>query len=150
MKKFFAISVMALLALAAQAQAPRYASETLTSFSYGTNYIYVGSTSNLNLAIDCRYQSTVAVAIAFQLDGTEAPVQTLTFQRSVDGSNWETLAGKKSVVGITGTSDTQSVTITNLPTYGAGFIRLASWANASTNQSVTNYIVKYSVKMNAP
>lgn len=133
------------LAFAATAQELRYAVESLTLPGGATQFVAGGGTTNINASIDVRKQNTVAVSIAFKMTGTDTSTNVLTFQRSLDNSTWETLAAKKTAIGIAATSGTQTVTVTNIPTYGAGYIRLATWLNEGS-ESATNIVVSYAIK----
>lgn len=144
MKKL--IVAIAALALCASLQAQVYNVQTLTNAcSVAASGTLTGGTPT----IDVRKQKDVAVQIVLGLPSSGTDVMTYTFERSVDGSNWETLAAKKTVVGIAATGATTSTTVTNINTYGCGYIRLASVANGSSSLALTN-TVKYALKINAP
>jgi hypothetical protein len=145
MKKILTIiSVLGLFASAVNAQT--YAAQSVTV----TNAIAASSTENLNQVIDCRKQKDVAIQISFKMSSSGTGNQTFVFDRSVDGSTWNSLAADKTTVVVAATGATLSTTVTNLNTYGAGFLRLVSWQNGQAGQYATNTSVKYGIKIAAP
>lgn len=145
MKYLSAIAACLLLAVTV-VSAQTYGAQTTT---LATNAVAASSTETLSTVIDCGKQDTVAVQIAFKMSGSGTGNQTLTFERSVDGISYETLAAKKTAVVIAATGATTSVTVTNIPSYGAKYIKLSSWANADAGVYTTNMVVKYAVKIPA-
>ena len=116
----------------------------------GTSNITASSTATINAGIDCRKQKKVGVQVQFKLSGSGTDNQVLTFERSLDGSNWETLAANKHTITVAATGATESVTIDEIDCKGAGYLRLASWQNGSSSRYTTNVVVKYALKINAP
>lgn len=147
--KITLIAFVAALALPAAAQS--YNIKLPTGYTSTQRVLGMGTT-NLNWTFAVPKQTSVAVAISFKLDDTGTNgVQTLTFERSVDNSNWETLAAKKTVIGIASTGETVSTTVTNIPLYGAGFLRLSTWLNGDGTGghgviAATNIVVKFAEK----
>lgn len=145
MKKLL-ITIAALGIFASAVNAQTYATQSLTV----TNAVAASSTETLNQIIDCRKQKDVAVQIAFKMSSTGTGNQTFVFDRSVDGSAWNSLAADKTTVVIAATGATLSVTTTNINTYGCGYLRLVSWQNGQAGQYATNTAVKYGIKIAAP
>lgn len=144
-KLIMLIGALAIAAISTQAQT--YSAQNV---GLGLTAIAATGASNILATLDVRKQKDVAVQIDFKLSGSGTGNQTLVFERSVDGSTWTTLSADKSSVVIAATSGTVSTTVTNLPTYGCGWIRLATWTNADASRYVTNLTVKYAIKINAP
>lgn len=148
MKKLITIVAIAAICVT---EAAGYDSETLT---LATNNVAAASAAFEYAKIPCGGQKDVAVHIEFSMDGAGTAAQTFVFGRSVTGStnDIETLGAARTVVGIAATGNTRSVTVTNIPTYGAGFIYLIYSTNATAAAGVTrtNTIIKYGEKTMAP
>ena len=144
MKKLLLLATV--FAAVASASAQIYAPQTLTVMAP----IAGSATSTSNTVINVNKQKDVAVSIGFLMSSSGTGNQTLTFQRSVDGVSWETLAASKTVVVIAATGATESITVTNIPSNGAGYIRLATWANGQADRTLTNTVLSYAVKIGAP
>ena len=144
MKKL--LLLVAVFATVTSAKAQIYASQNMTVMAP----IAGSATSTSNSVIYVGKQKDVAVSFSFLMSSTGTGNQTLTFQRSVDGVNWETLAASKTVVVIAATGATESCTVTNIPSNGAGYIRLATWANGQSGQTCTNTALSYAIKIGAP
>lgn len=147
------LSIIGLVALCAsvKAQVPTYASQTLGTFTCAA-----ATATNLWLAssngwtVDCRKQANVAVSFTGTntLDNVGSAVVNLIYQRSVDGSNYETNNG---VWGVTMQGKNSCTVITNLPSQSAGYIRFlyaTNAAGASTNLGIAT--LSYGVKISAP
>lgn len=153
LKTLMVVTVM--LALAAFTVRAQYSPKPLTLDSGSTQTVLAGGTTNFAAGnvIYCGKQASVPVSIAFKMDGAGTGAQTLVFARSVDGSKYESLAAKRTTVGIAATGATESITVTNIPTYGAAYIKLVSWANGETAGSgvnATNIVLKWGEKIGAP
>lgn len=153
MKKIIALFLFA-SALAVMAQVPIYAPQTLVNSTTIYTNVMGSTASNVNYTIDCRKQASVAVQISQVYDRAGTVATLYYFQRSLDNITWDyPLASMASdnVVGIAGTGNTPSVTVTNIPTYGCGYMRLAWITNASAaSVNLTNLVVKYAVKISSP
>jgi hypothetical protein len=97
-------------------------------------------------------QKDVAVHLEFKLDAAGTDNQTFVFGRSISSStnDIETLAAKRTVIAIAGTGTTKSVTVTNIPTHGAGYIWLIYRTNACATAVNTNMVIRWGNKQNAP
>lgn len=142
MKKLFLTLISALgVSIAAHAQAPIYQSQTLGTF------ICAGSAAtNIGYVIDCRKQDSVALQVQQRLSTSGTDAQTLVVSRSVDGVNFGTALQS---ITITPVASTTSTVVTNIPTHGAGYIKIHYWTNAAASALSTNTI-KYAVKISAP
>lgn len=141
------LTIIAALGLFSSAvNAQTYAAQSITV----TNAIAASSSETINGVMDVRKQKDVAVQIQFLMSSTGTGNQTFVFARSVDNVNWNSLAADHTTVVVAATGATLSVTTTNLPTYGCGYIRLESWANGQAGQYATNTAVKYGIKIAAP
>lgn len=150
MKKLFYIALVALavIAFAPKVQAG-YDGETAT---LRTNAVVASSAEFLYTKIPCGGQKDVAVHIEFNMSAADTSAQTFVFARSVTGStnDLETLSAKQTAVVIPATGATRSLTITNIPTFGAGTLYLIYSTNAAASAYRTNLIVKYGEKTMAP
>ena len=141
MKKTLSIIAVCVLALSASAQ-NTYVNLTIPDTIAG------GVTTNVAQVIDVTKQASVAVQATFAFAASSSNgVQTLTFSWSNDRSQWTT---QTKAVGLTPNSTTAVSVLTNLPTYGARYMRLDSWANGDGVAVITNIVVNYAVKVGAP
>ena len=148
MKKLFLL--FSALALAVSAQAQTYSPLTIAS-GYPT-VLAANSATTLasSVVFDVRKQKDVAVMLRWVgLDTGSNGVVSFTFARGVDGSTFETLAAKRTVIAIASTGAATNVCITNIPSYGAGFIKLISLAN-DDSAGLTNIVIKEATKIGAP
>lgn len=115
---------------------------TLTNTAAGTatNLPTGGNT------LDCRKQSSVAVQISQTLDGNSTDPLGYFFQRSVDGTNWSVPGQYVTVASV---NLTRIVTITNIPTYGAGYVKLTYMTNVGA-AAATNVFIRWAQKLNVP
>lgn len=151
MKKLLSfIGLVALVASinTATAQSPSYCAQTL----WTTNGAGIPAETAVlgNSIIDCRKQAKVAVAITAQSD-TDGAGLGLCFVPSLDGTTYGTTTkGESSHKLVTFTpGQTATTVITNLDTYGAGYLKLLYLTN-DTGAACTNISVKYAVKISAP
>jgi hypothetical protein len=131
------LSLLVTLALPAMAQ-----NYVLQSLTLSTNTVPADTTNTFNDVIDAR-ASVVPVQVTFKLSGAGTDDQTLTFEQSVDRTNWFELGDV--VIAATGTNSVTAVT--NLtPLTGWGYLRLSTWDNDAAAEAVTNLAVVYSLK----
>ena len=124
---------------------PSYAQGT-ESVSLSVSSLTAGSTSNILATIDTRKQETVAVALAFNCSvATNVVPLTITFDKSVDGSNWSDKDTFSWSYVRDGTTNTIYAT-TNITTGGYPYIRLKTIANPGSAGVVTLESFKYFVK----
>jgi hypothetical protein len=137
-----------------QAQTPVYAATTLVNSATTYTNIAGATATNFNYVLDVRKQAKVTLQISQVFDGAGTANCIYYFQRSVDGITYDFASAAEqgsSVVTIAGTGNTPVVTTTNLDTGGCGYIRLAWITNASASTvNVTNLVIKYGVKIQAP
>lgn len=140
------LSIAAVLALAASVNAQTYSYQSL---DIGTNMVEYGETQTANAVMDVRKQDDVCFLLSFNLNSTGTGDQTLVFERSLDGTTWGTAGtpGAAQTVVVAATSDTTLTLMTNLPTYGCGWIRLKSWANGDDAEEATNIVCGYAIKI---
>lgn len=115
-----------------------------------SNSVTVAAVSGTNVAkvIDCRKQASVGFQIEVQNDATGAIDLIIPFQRSIDGVNWATANATTISLPINGV--TKQTVFTNVATWGAGYMRIPHITNATATVNVTNLIISYGVKINAP
>jgi hypothetical protein len=154
MKKYilpFLIMAAGALSVAAQS-GPVYSPQTLALDKSTLQTVLATGTTNFlaGNVIYVQKQKDVAVQIYFKLSDSDTANQTFVFQRSVDGVNYESLSAKMDTIVVAATGATASITVTNINTYGAGYIKLKSIQNGSSTGNLTNLVISYGVKINAP
>lgn len=141
MKKFI-LMLAAIAALTMSAEAQTYGVQTLGSFmaqgAAATNVAYV---------VDVRKQSTVTLQWDRISSGAGAQVISLAFSRSTDGSTYNSALDSLTLASGGATATT---TVTNIPTYGAGYIKIHYMTNANADTVFTTNTLKYAVKIGAP
>lgn len=148
----FLITLTVLLVAPPEASAQRY--DTVTALSYvGTYTNCAGSSAtNVNVIIDTRKQDKVMVQGSFMNDAAGTAVLGFYFCRSADGTYYDGTngtAGQYVTVAAAGNATVHFMT--NLPSYGAGYLKLAYVTNAAAaTVNTTNLTVKYAVKIGAP
>lgn len=125
-----------------EAQVPTYAPQTL----YSSVYITTATATNVAKVIDTSHQNTAAVQLTQTGDGASTANVIYLFVYSVDGVNYDLVNTKVVSVPLTGATTTTAVT--NLSSFGAGYIKLL-YATNSSGVNVTN-TVTYGVKMSSP
>lgn len=96
-------------------------------------------TSNTGSPVKLANHDNVGFAFRFQGDQAGTGAITLTFARSVDGTNWETTPRFTWSVALNG--NTAVVAYTNFPSAvigAAGYLKVAQIANADANATATN------------
>jgi len=129
---------------------PRYITEDMT---LGSNNVAASGTLTINQAVDLRKVSDVAVQVYLKQTGSGTDNHTLTVEKSLDGSNWGTIAGGKWSIVVPGNGTTAVVAVTNLTETAArplGWIRLATLVNGDSGDDLTNVAIKVSYKMDTP
>lgn len=145
MKKLFITLGLALLCVSVKAQSPIYAPQSL-----GVYTCAAATATNLGYVISCGKQANVGIMVASTntLDLTGTGNTLYYYQRSIDGTYYET---NLSVFAVPGQGKNPAVVVTNIPSQGAGFIRIAYATNAfgaSTNLGWGQ--MWYGVKINSP
>lgn len=125
------------------AQVPTSASETV----YTGSSCAATTTVTKNLVIDCSKQASVGVLISQKCSGASVSNMVYTFVRSVDGSTYDTIG---TTVTVTGNGTNQKSVLTNLPSYGANYIKLTTYAWDDPATYCTNMSMSYGVKISAP
>ena len=141
MKKLFLTLAAGLIACAVSAQEPRYAAQTL-----GTYLNAAQAATNVAYVVDCRKQNYVTFQVDNQMSTSATDVQTFAFSRSVDGLTYSTTL---QTFTLTPVASTASTLITNINTYGCGYIKFNYTTNAAATAIATNTI-KYGIKISAP
>ncbi len=132
----------------AQLAGPTYGVATAVSYIGISTNVAGSAATNLAAVISCGKQASVTVQAVSRNDASGTAAMGYFFQRSVDGVSYET-TGQYVTIAANGTSD--AILITNLPTLGCGYIKLAYLTNAAAaTVNTTNLVVKYGVKMSAP
>lgn len=130
----------------ASAQTPIYASQTLPLY---TNWCTASSAMLMtNIVLDCRKQNNICLQVSLYGDRAGTGAVKLYYLHSVDGVTYESTIQAVNLTALAG--NTQVVTITNLPSYGGGFIKLDNLTNADGSANISNVVMKYGIKISAP
>ncbi len=145
MKKILSLIGLALLlAGAVNAQnTPIYSAQNFAFVSCGAS-----TATNLGYVIDCRKQAGVALEIVSTntVDSQYATPINLYYSRSVSGVYYDT---NYAAIGWTPNGKTNAVTITNIASLGAGYIKLWYATNsAGGTTNVGSLLINYGVKIN--
>ncbi len=132
---------MLLATIPSQAQTPTYSAQTLTSFTNGP-----ASGTNINVTLDVRKQSSVAIQVNQTSDGTNVTSAGFWIELSLDNSNF----GNGRFITCTPSGTTKAVTVTNLSTFGCGYMRIPYFTNINDVTGITNATIKYAIKISAP
>jgi len=89
------------------------------------------------------------VAFSATLTGTAGGTNTYTFNRSVDGINYDTNSAALITFVAATSAGQQNTYTTNFSVSGYGYLRLATITTLSTG-TVTNGTHSYSIKLNSP
>lgn len=143
-KTLFLIAAIALFGLAFNqtASAQAYSSVTL-----GVPSILTAST-NLATPLVLGPLKQQNVALSATISGTATFTNTYTFQRSVDGVNWDTAAANSYTLQAV-TTGAATTTTTNAIIQGFGYLRLYSVTVVGSG-TVTNNAINYGLKLVSP
>jgi hypothetical protein len=148
MKKFYPIAILAACITAffviyfADAQMPTDGYEGFSASSCAAT-----TTVTRNFVIDVGKQANVGVQITANASAASVSNLVFTFTRSVNGSQYDTVG--QTVTWVGNGTNTKSI-LTNLPSYGARYIKLTTFAWDDPATYVTNLSVQYGVKISAP
>lgn len=143
-KTLIALVAVSLLTVGAYAQQnPTYASQAIVG---GTFTTAAQAATNVAFVIDMRKQASVTLQFDNQMSTAATDVQTICVQRSVDGLTYNTAL---QTIALTPIASTASTLLTNLPSYGAGYLKIAYVTNAAATAIATNTF-KYAIKISAP
>lgn len=133
------------MALCASAQSSVYSAQSL--MAAGTNGVGANTTTTYSTSayvVDVRKQKNTAILLSFTCGGTNASTITLTWERSLDGSFYDTTSTFVHTVAANGTN---TVTVgTNITLNGWGYYRLKTIANPNATVGLTNITLQYSIK----
>lgn len=145
MKKFLISIVGVAELLLATIQSPAQTAPVYASQNIGTFTCAATAGTNVGYVIDTRKQSSVDLQIELMADASGAYTFTVPFQYSVDGT---TYAGMRSgSIAISFNGVTKQTVVTNIPTYGAGYVKIPHLTNATASINVTNGVLKYGIKI---
>lgn len=142
MKMILAIIASLVLGFAAQAQ--QYATTTLTNGLKVAGSATVTMSTSAPKIVLTKWEN-VAITVRTTLDNTGTGAQTYTWQKSPDGSNWDTVNSFVFTLAPGGTAGTYVQLTTNYTASSAGYLRLVSVANGQAGQYSTNNI-SYTLK----
>lgn len=108
------------------------------------------SATNLNFVIDVSKQASVGVQLTVNFD-TAGSTNTATFYftRSIDAVTYDSI-GQVVALSPAGAAGRNVTVVTNLPSYGANYIKLNYLTNASTSANITNIAGGYGGKIQFP
>lgn len=110
-----------------------------------SQFIVGGATSNYTAVIDGRLSENIALELTSRSHATNANAYTVTIQRSIDGSNWDTTTAHMTWA-LTGNGTNSMRHLTNFTTLGYGYFRVVSIANANPDTTLTNLSMRYVIK----
>ncbi len=105
------------------------------------------TTITRNFVIDVGKQAGVGVQITANASAASVSNLVFTFTRSVDNVQFDTVG--QTVTWVGNGTNTKSI-LTNLPSFGARYIKLTTFAWDDPATYVTNLSVRYAVKISAP
>jgi hypothetical protein len=129
------------LSLTAYAQIPTQAPSPFKNF---TNT--AGTATNINMVIDVSKQKSTALQWKFQMDAASTTNRAFAYVKSVDGVSYETTPY---VVTVAANGTTPVVTVTNLDSFGASYLKIL-WVTNSGTANTTNESMVYNIKLSAP
>ena len=140
MKKLITIAIMALVAVAVQAQQYTETTYTLTNTcaAYTTN-----SAVNVGSLTSTKYED-VSIQIRCSLTAAGTTSSIFNFAKSIDGVTYETTPSESVSVANAGTTTVQ--VNANVTMGAAGYLRLASLTNGDNDGVLTNIVIKYTAK----
>lgn len=140
------ISMIALLVCFTASAQNRYATRTLIA----TNAATCAATSGTNVAVvfEVGDQPSVPVQIELMASASGAYTFTIPFQYSVDGVAYANMAAKSISISFNGV--TKQTIVTNVPTYGAGWMKIPYLTNHTASINVTNIEIKAPINWKSP
>ena len=147
--KFLFAALAVLICVPAMAQyGPVYAPQTTVILPVTIPTAVITNISDV--VLDVRKQDKVGIYVSIMGDDTgDNGGVVFTFAKSVDGVNYETLAAARQTISIAAAGVALTSKIVELDTYGAGYFKLTSISNSSSI-NLTNVVLKYGIKLNAP
>lgn len=145
MKKLLCLIAFAALLMVADTQA-----QSLITTTGGTVYTNAATTNFATpLYIDCRRQKDIALSLTWKLNGAGTDVSGFRFHRSLDTSGTYAEAAiysfAKASAGATGATIATNITMNGYP------YLVMTWAtNGTAGADITNIVVRYYNKPNAP
>lgn len=143
-----AAGLLALSAFTVQAQA-RYDSSYVVASGDAT-YITIpgggGAGTNVNYVIDARLQDKITLQIDVLCNTNGAYTFSFPIQRSGDGVRYAAITDYITFA-VSGNSNT---VLTNLSTYGVGWLKIPWLTNNSVSGTITNIVIRPILKRNAP
>jgi hypothetical protein len=139
--------LLALSAFTAAAQA-RYDSSYVLASGDAT-YITIpgsGAGTNVNYVIDARLQDKITLQIDVLANTNGAYTFSFPIQRSGDGASYAAITDYITFA-VTGHTNT---VLTNLSTYGVGWLKIPWLTNNSISGTITNIVIRPILKRNAP
>lgn len=145
MKKFLTLIGAAVLFVAAtsQAQSPVYSAQSLNSSAT----LAASAATNVAVVIDCRKQAYVTVGLKVQADAANSGNIIANYSYSLDGSTYGTTTYN---FGFAANGTTAVQSHTNLNTLGCGYIKINYLTNAAASGALTNIVLNYGIKVQAP
>jgi hypothetical protein len=140
MKKLF--TVLAVAALAIVGIAASYNGKTLNN---GAAFVNVGSTAtNVGLIIDCVKQDSVGLSWKRHSSGATSGAIGIAYSRSHNRTDWDTTW---EVMSLAGGGAANTVTTTNIPTHGFGYIKIHYATNANAGTVYTTNTIGWAEKI---
>lgn len=134
---------LVLITPVAKAQIPTAGAQTLLSFATCA----ASAATNINAVIDVSKQANVGIVLKQKNDASGTSAISYYFTFSVDGVTYDTV-GK--TVGVAAAGTATIVTLTNLNSFGAQYIKLNYITNADATANCTNLSAVYLTKISSP
>ncbi len=136
----FALAALCLIGFGAFGQAYNIKDVTGLPTSLATS-----ASSNVTHAMFVGRQENVALVFDYLPGGTTTQNITITIEYSVDGTTYADAPTTAWVFAAPGATNQYQIG-TNLPTYGWGYMRIKSIANAGSGSTITPVTLRYSEK----
>lgn len=145
------LAALLLLSVVAMAQSPIYGPQALSPLTDGTNnvgYVVASTITNYTAKVDCGkfQQVTFQFTYAGDAAGGASDFYIVHYKTSVDGV---TFSSASTPIILPPIGVTNRTIVTNINSFGAGFIRIGI-SNAAGTANITNQAIQYAIKMSAP
>ena len=138
-------ATISLLSTPVEAQG-RY--EPFTILASGSATCAATAGTNVAKTFDVRRQPSIPIQIELMADDAGAYTFTIPFQYSVDGSTYAAMASKSIAISFNGVA--KQTIVTNVPTFGAGYLRIPHLTKATAAINITNIVIKGAYNTSSP
>ena len=149
MNRFGILLMAALMALVFVFVSPRSDAASVYNIKSASGLptsLATSASSNINHTMTVVHAEQVAMVFDYLPGGTTTQNITITIEYSVDGTTYADAPTTSWVFAAPGATNQYQIG-TNLPTYGWGYMRIKSIANAGSGSTITPVSLKYSEKI---